>query len=120
MNRKNTAKRLLSRIVSCAMILGMLPVTAAALPVYPVDIDTINITGVVPPFPGEYPNVSGITTDTPGITIVSKGWHNGDALVQDDHRFQASVEYYLGVSFTVDPGYELLDDFTVTSDLEYG
>ena len=110
--KKHTTK-LLSVLLTLVMLLGLLPTTALAA----TTINTINIKGITAPVAGETPVVTGITTDTAGITLGEIQWLKPDgAIMQSTDKFEAGVEYLLKIKYTVDTGYELSDTATVTSD----
>ena len=85
----------------------------------PTTIDTINIKGITAPVAGEAPVITGITTDTPGITLATVQWQKaGGVILNSTDTFEAGQTYYLYVRYEVADGYEVSGDVTITSDLE--
>ena len=80
-------------------------------------INTINITGITTPTVGASPVVSGITTDTEGIVLNRIQWQEGNST--DFGVFESEVEYTLYIEYTLESGYELANDATITANLDY-
>jgi len=83
------------------------------------EIDTINIIGITTPIAGELPDVSGITTDTEGVTLGIVQWQkrsNGVVLIPENgDKFEKGIEYMLYIAYSIDDGYETADQVTVTT-----
>jgi len=85
-----------------------------------IPVNTVNITGVTTPVAGENYDLTGITTDTEGITLGTIQWQKSNGTVmQPTDVFEDGVEYMLYIAYTIDDGYELSDTAEVTSDLDY-
>ena len=85
-----------------------------------IPVNTVNITGVTTPVAGENYDLTGITTDTDGITLGTIQWQKSNGTVmQPTDVFEEGVEYMLYIAYTIDDGYELSDTAEVTSDLDY-
>ena len=85
-----------------------------------IPVNTVNITGVTTPVAGENYDLTGITTDTEGITLGTIQWQKSNGTVmQPTDVFEEGVEYMLYIGYTVDDGYVLSDTVGVTSDLDY-
>ena len=85
---------------------------------YTIVVDTINIKGITAPVAGEAPVITGITTDTAGITLKNVQWQNGSSVMNSTNKFEPGQTYNLWVRYEVADGYKVSDDVTVTSDLE--
>ena len=84
-------------------------------------IKTIKIKGITPPAAGELPVFTGITSDTPGITLRTLQWLRPDASIMNDrYTFEPGVTYTFFANFTVAAGYEFGDSLSVTHDLPGG
>ena len=81
-------------------------------------INTISIKGITAPVDRAYPVTTGITTDTPGLTITHAQW-NRDIYMQTT-PFVAGYTYSLSIYFEVAEGYEISDSVTVDHDLPNG
>ena len=81
-------------------------------------INTIRVTGITAPVDRAYPVTTGITTDTPGLTITYAQW-NRDIYAQTA-PFEAGYTYRLSIYFEVAEGYEISDSVTVEHDLPDG
>ena len=85
-----------------------------------IPVNTVNITGVTTPVAGENYDLTGITTDTEGITLGTIQWQKSNGTVmQPTDVFEEGVEYMLYIAYTVDEGHVLSDTVKVTSDLDY-
>jgi len=84
---------------------------------YTIVVETINIKGITAPVAGEAPVVTGITTDTPGITLKNVQWQNGSSVMNSSDQFEAGQTYYLYVRYAVADGYAVSEGATVTSNL---
>ena len=106
-------RRMLSLLLCFVVLVGLMPTTALAV----TTVNTINITGITAPVAGEAPVITGITTDTAGITLGEIQWLKpGGVIMQSTDKFEAGVEYLLKIKYTVDTDYKLSDTATVTSD----
>ena len=86
---------------------------------YTLSVDTINIKGITVPVAGEAPVITGITTDTAGITLATVQWlKDGGVILNSSDTFEAGQTYYLYVRYEAADGYEVSGDVTITSDLE--
>ena len=81
-------------------------------------INTISVRGITAPVDRAYPVTTGITTDTPGLTITLAQW-NRDIYMQTT-PFVAGYTYSLSIYFEVAEGYEISDGVTVEHDLPNG
>ena len=68
-----------------------------------VSINEVNVTGIVAPVGGKTPDVSGITTSTPGVRVREASWHEENW--DDVTTFVASKRYMLIVIFELEEGY---------------
>ena len=68
-----------------------------------VSINEVNVTGIVAPVGGKTPDVSGITTSTPGVRVREASWHEENW--DDVTTFVASKRYMLIVVFELEEGY---------------
>lgn len=85
---------------------------------YTIVVDTINIKGITAPVAGEAPVITGITTDTAGITLKNVQWQNGSSVMNSTNKFEPGQTYNLWVRYEVADGYAVSESATVTSDLE--
>ena len=84
---------------------------------YTIVVDTINIKGITAPVAGEAPVITGITTDTAGITLKNVQWQNGSSVMNSTNKFEPGQTYNLWVRYEVADGYAVSESVTVTSDL---
>ena len=86
-----------------------------------IPINAINIMGIPTPIAGQLPIVSGITTDTTGISLGDITWCTPEASVMNDRlKFEEGKTYTFYADYTVDEGYELLSGAALTHDLAGG
>ncbi|MBR5319324.1 MAG: InlB B-repeat-containing protein [Peptococcaceae bacterium] len=85
-------------------------------------ISTINIKGIIPPVAGELPVFTGITTDTPGITLKTLQWlKSGSVVMNDRYTFESGVTYTFYAEYDIDEeNYKLVDSVTAKHDLAGG
>lgn len=85
-------------------------------------ISTINIKGITPPYAGEFPVLTGITTDTPGITLRTPQWLNSENKVMNGrYKFEDGVTYTFFAEFDIDEeNYKLATGVTAKHDLPGG
>ena len=81
-------------------------------------INTISVRGITAPVDRAYPVTTGITTDTPGLTITHVQWNRGGYM--QTSPFEAGLTYNLSIYFEVAEGYEISDSVTVDHDLPNG
>ena len=84
---------------------------------YTIVVDTINIKGITAPVAFEAPVITGITTDTAGITLKNVQWQNGSSVMNSTNKFEPGQTYNLWVRYEVADGYAVSESVTVTSDL---
>ena len=86
-----------------------------------IPINAINIMGIPTPIAGQLPIVSGITTDTTGISLGDIIWCTPDSQNMIDRlKFEEGKTYTFSAYYTVDEGYELLSGVALTHDLAGG
>ena len=113
---KQTMKKKLAILLVFTMLFSLVPITALAADT--TTIDTINIKGITAPVAGEAPVITGINTDTAGITLTNIQWQKGSSVLNSTNKFEAGQTYNLWIRYAISEGYEISDAVTVTSDLE--
>ncbi len=81
-------------------------------------INTITLTGLIEPVVGQTPDTSSIATTITGITISGATWEN--ATGGSVTTFEAGTQYKLKISFTVNSGYSLANDYALTREASFG
>ena len=108
-------KKKLAILLVFTMLFSLVPITALAADT--TTIDTINIKGITAPVAGEAPVITGINTDTAGITLTNIQWQKGSSVLNSTNKFEPGQKYNLWVRYEVADGYAVSESATVTSDL---
>lgn len=112
-------KKVLSLFIVAALIFGLLPLTAFAADTDIAEtgtpINRVDVTGVIPPVPGNKPAYDISIPEDANYTVESVFWYTTDqAYIPPDTVFEAGKDYMIGVEVAPKDGYEFTDTVTGT------
>lgn len=112
-------KKELSLFIVSALIFGLLPLTAFAADTdiagTRTPINRVDVTGVIPPVPGNKPAYDTSIPEDANYTVESVFWYTTDqAYIPPDTVFEAGKDYMIGVEVAPKDGYEFPDTVTGT------